>query len=106
MKRDKSLAYRILKLCQIIEWSQLKDYQKTPLLEHKEFSELPAKEVWIHYHLLGDAGCFMGYNPNSLNHSDLLKEQPEYLLLSWKGHDLLETLEIFYRDSFAGKLDT
>lgn len=98
MKRIKNLAYRILKTCYDSspgKDAELEEQGKHPepvnLMTHKDFSDLSMGEGLIylhtHYHMLGNMGCFLWYDPDFF--------APIVIrALSWRGHDLLEQLEL------------
>ena len=99
MKRDKNLAYRILKLCRdltILSDSGRFEPEKmvVKLLEHKEFSDFTdvMDRIYFRYHyeMLDRMGCFIHY-------CEVDRNNPEIRNLSWYGHDLLETLERFHK---------
>ena len=92
MKRDKILAYRILKTCcdvMLINHSfEPVDNIDNNLYHHKDFSDLPKDGMvylLYHYRMLGELGCFLYYEPKA--------SVPLVRLLSWIGHDMLDRLE-------------
>jgi len=102
MKRDKNLAYRILKMCQQIQ-SGLEDFQLGLFVNRPEFSDVDQCYLLDHYLLLGDAGCFVDYNLDGKSYHELASIPPSNFILSWKGHDLLDELEFGIEERFRIK---
>ena len=95
-KRDKYLAYRILKLCQTYSSPYPDDPLRTKKIYYARFDKLGIefsdildiengmKILDYHFRMLGDLGCFLNYT----SHFSLMIYE-----LSWIGHNLLESLE-------------